>query len=91
MTQERLSTGLKVNSAIDNAASYYTAQSLNNRAKRPEARCWTVWDRAFRQFRQPTKVLKQLPDFVEQAKAIANSARDVASKTDIKAPAGKVL
>ena len=32
MTQERLSTGLKVNSAIDNAASYYTAQSLNNRA-----------------------------------------------------------
>lgn len=31
-TQERLSTGLKVNSAIDNASSYYTAQSLNNRA-----------------------------------------------------------
>ena len=32
MTQERLSSGLKVNSAIDNPASYYTAQSLNNRA-----------------------------------------------------------
>ena len=31
-TQERLSTGKKVNSAIDNPSSYYTAQSLNNRA-----------------------------------------------------------
>ena len=32
MTQERLSTGKKVNSAIDNPSSYYTAQSLTNRA-----------------------------------------------------------
>lgn len=31
-TQERLSTGLKVNSAIDNASSYYHARSLTNRA-----------------------------------------------------------
>ena len=31
-TQERLSTGLKVNSAIDNASSYYRARSLTNRA-----------------------------------------------------------
>lgn len=33
MTQLRLSTGLKVNSAIDNPSSYYTASSLNNRAE----------------------------------------------------------
>lgn len=32
MTQERLSTGKKVNSAIDNPMSYYTAQGLTNRA-----------------------------------------------------------
>lgn len=32
-TQLRLSTGLKVNSAIDNPSSYYTASSLNNRAE----------------------------------------------------------
>ncbi len=32
LTQNRLSTGLKVNSAIDNPSSYYTAVSLNNRA-----------------------------------------------------------
>jgi flagellin-like hook-associated protein FlgL len=31
-TQERLSTGLKVNSAIDNPSSYFTAQGLNQRA-----------------------------------------------------------
>ena len=32
MTQERLSTGKKVNSALDNPTSYYTSQSLTNRA-----------------------------------------------------------
>ena len=31
-TQERLSTGNKVNSALDNPSSYYTARSLDNRA-----------------------------------------------------------
>ena len=36
-TQERLSTGLKVNSAIDNASSYYQARSLTNRASDLEA------------------------------------------------------
>ena len=31
-TQQTLSTGKKVNSAIDNASSYYQARSLTNRA-----------------------------------------------------------
>ena len=31
-TQNRLSTGKKVNSALDNPTNYFTAQSLNNRA-----------------------------------------------------------
>jgi len=31
-TQERLSTGLRVNSAIDNPTAFFTAQGLNNRA-----------------------------------------------------------
>ena len=31
-TQNRLATGLKVNSALDNPNSYFTAQSLNDRA-----------------------------------------------------------
>lgn len=32
-TQERMATGKKVNSAIDNPSSYYTASSLSNRAQ----------------------------------------------------------
>jgi len=32
VTQKRLSTGLKVNSALDNAISYFQARSLNDRA-----------------------------------------------------------
>ena len=32
VVQNRLATGLKVSSAIDNPSSYYTASSLNNRA-----------------------------------------------------------
>src|SRR4051794_12121813 len=31
-TQQRLSTGKKVNSALDNAVSFFTAQGLDNRA-----------------------------------------------------------
>src|SRR5881275_3329238 len=31
-TQSRLSTGKKVNSALDNPTNFFTAQSLNNRA-----------------------------------------------------------
>ena len=31
-TQNRLASGLKINSAIDNASSYYQARALNNRA-----------------------------------------------------------
>ena len=33
ISQNRLATGLKVNSAIDNPAAYYTATSLSNRAR----------------------------------------------------------
>ena len=32
MTQERLATGLKVNSALDNPTNFFTAASLNSRA-----------------------------------------------------------
>ena len=36
-TQERLSTGKNVNSAIDNASSYYQARALTNRASNLDA------------------------------------------------------
>lgn len=82
-TQERLSTGLKVNSAIDNAASYYTAQSLNNRASDLSALLDSM-GQGIQTIQAANEGIEAITDFVEQAKAIANSARDVASKTDIK-------
>ena len=82
-TQERLSTGLKVNSAIDNAASYYTAQSLNNRANDLNALLDSM-GQGIQTIQAANEGIEAITDFVEQAKAIANSARDVASKTDIK-------
>jgi len=33
MTTDRLSTGRKVNSALDNPSSFFTAQGLTNRSK----------------------------------------------------------
>lgn len=83
MTQERLSTGLKVNSAIDNAASYYTAQSLNNRANDLNALLDSM-GQGIQTIQAANEGIEAITDFVEQAKAIANSARDVASKTDTK-------
>lgn len=82
-TQEHLSTGLKVNSAIDNAASYYTAQSLNNRANDLNALLDSM-GQGIQTIQAANEGIEAITDFVEQAKAIANSARDVASKTDIK-------
>lgn len=84
MTQERLSTGLKVNSAIDNASSYYTAQSLNNRASDLSALLDSM-GQGIQTIQAANEGIEAITEFVEQAKAIANSARDAASKTDVNA------
>ena len=83
MTQERLSTGLKVNSAIDNASSYYTAQSLNNRASDLSALLDSM-GQGIQTIQAANEGIEAITEVVEQAKAIANSARDAASKTDVK-------
>lgn len=82
-TQERLSTGLKVNSAIDNASSYYTARSLNNRASDLSALLDSM-GQGIQTIQAANEGIEAITEFVEQAKAIANSARDAASKTDVK-------
>ena len=69
MTQERLSTGLKVNSAIDNAASYYTAQSLNNRANDLNALLDSM-GQGIQTIQAANEGIEAITDFVEQAKAI---------------------
>ena len=81
LTQERLSTGLKVNSAIDNASSYYTAQSLNNRASDLNSLLDNM-GQGIQTIKAANEGIEAITNFVNQAKASANSARDEAIKVN---------
>lgn len=81
MTQERLSTGKKVNSAIDNPSSYYTAQSLNNRANDLSALLDSM-GQGIQTLKAADEAIKAITSFAEQAKAVASSARDIPSFYD---------
>ena len=80
-TQERLSTGKKVNSAIDNPSSYYTAQSLNNRANDLSSLLDSM-GQAVSTIKAANEGITSITSFVEQAKAVAQSALDT---TDVEA------
>ena len=80
-TQERLSTGKKVNSAIDNPSSFYTAQSLNNRASDLSSLLDSM-GQAVSTIKAANEGITSITSFVEQAKAVAQSAADT---TDIEA------
>lgn len=77
-TQDRLSTGYKVNSAMDNPSSYFTAQSLNSRADDLSSLLDSI-GQAISTLKTADEGITSLQDFVEQAKSIANSARDTAN------------
>ena len=81
MTQERLSTGKKVNSAIDNPSSYYTAQALNNRANDLSSLLDSM-GQGIQTIKAADEAITTITSFAEQAKAIANSARDVSGNFD---------
>ena len=81
-TQDRLSTGKKVNSAIDNPSSYYTARSLNNRAGDLNNLLDSM-GQGISTIKAANEGIESITSFVEQAKAIANSARDI-SVGDVK-------
>lgn len=78
-TQERLSTGKKVNSAIDNPSSYYTAQSLTNRASDLSALLDSM-GQAIQTIQAADEGITTITEFAQQAKAVANQARDEAAK-----------
>lgn len=77
-TQDRLSTGYKVNSAMDNPSSYFTAQSLNSRADDLSTLLDSI-GQAISTLEVADEGITTLQEFVEQAKSIANSARDTAN------------
>ena len=77
-TQNNLATGNKVNSAIDNPSSYYTAASLNNRAKDLDALLDSM-GQAVSAIKAATTALEAGADFLEQAAAVATQALETAS------------
>ena len=83
-TQDRLSTGKKVNSAIDNPSSYYTAQSLTNRASDLESLLDSM-GQGIQTIQAANEGIEAITSFVEQAKAVANTARDTSLKTELEA------
>jgi flagellin-like hook-associated protein FlgL len=74
-TQERLSSGKKVNSAIDNPSSYYTAQSLTNRASDLSGLLDSM-GQAVSTIKAANEGIESITTFVEQAKAVATAAVD---------------
>ena len=80
-TQERLATGNKVNSAIDNPSSYYTAQSLNNRASDLNSLLDSM-GQAISTIQAADEGIEAITSFVEQAKAVATSALDAKGHTE---------
>ena len=76
-TQNKLSTGNKVNSAIDNPSSYYTALSLNNRADDLNALLDSM-GQAVSTIKAATTALESAAGFLEQASAVATQALETA-------------
>ena len=77
-TSERLSTGLKVNSALDNASSFFAARSLNNRGSDLTA-LKDGMGQGIQTLKAADKGLASLTKLVDQAKSIANQAKEAAT------------
>ena len=84
ITQERLSTGKKVNSAIDNASSYYQSRALTNRASDLDALLDSM-GQGIQTIQAANEGLESLTSYVEQMKAVADTAATLAK---VEAPTG---
>ncbi|MDY4842247.1 MAG: hypothetical protein SO314_07800, partial [Alphaproteobacteria bacterium] len=89
-TQERLSTGKKVNSAIDNPSSYYTAQSLSNRASDLSSLLDSM-GQGVQTIQAANEAIEAITTFAQQIKSLANSARDVANNMKTKLSSTKAV
>ncbi len=72
-TQNRLSTGKKVNSAIDNPTAFFAAQSLNSRASIING-LKDAMGQAIQTVTAADKGIKAISSLIEQAKGIAQQA-----------------
>ena len=72
-TQERLSSGKKVNSAIDNASSYYQSRALTNRASDLDSLLDSM-GQGIQTIQAANEGLEAITSYVEQLKSVANTA-----------------
>jgi flagellin-like hook-associated protein FlgL len=79
-TQERLGTGKKVNSPIDNPTNYFTAQSLTNRAGDLTARLDGI-AKGINTVKAADAGIKSVSSLLKQAKGIAQDARALSTDT----------
>jgi len=77
-TQERLSTGLKVNSAIDDAIAFFQARSLSDRARDLSVLKDSV-DQSISSVETAVQGIEAIADIVEQMKGLALSAKSDAN------------
>lgn len=82
-TQNRLATGLKVNSALDNPNSYFTAAGLNDRAKDLNNLLDSM-GQAVQTIKAADNGITSITKLVESAKAIANQALQTQSEYERK-------
>jgi flagellin-like hook-associated protein FlgL len=74
VTQTRLSTGLKVNSALDDAAAFFTARALNFRASDLDGLKSNI-DLAISTIQAAIDGIDAITDLVNQAKGLASNAK----------------
>lgn len=74
-TSTRLSTGLKVNSALDNPGSFFTSRSLSNRAN-DLTKLQDGIGQAIQTLKTADKGLTSITNLVDQAKSIADQAKE---------------
>ena len=72
-TQGRLSTGKKVNSAIDNASSFYQSRALTNRASDLDSLLDSM-GQGIQTIQAANEGIEAITSYIEQAKSVANSA-----------------
>lgn len=75
LIQNRLATGLKVSSAVDNPSSFYTAQSLHNRVNDLSS-LLDGMGQAVQTIKAANEALQQASNFLQQAAGIASEAID---------------
>jgi flagellin len=83
-TQERLATGLKVNSALDNPTNFFTASSLNSRAG-DLGRLLDAVGNATQTLEAADNGISAITKLVESAQATARQAQQT-SATSMKQP-----